>query len=226
MRLRSFVSAVLLSIGSLLARGQTENDRLTVSFREIPLSEAISAVESVSRYTFLYDAAGLDLSVKVSLSADDMPLRDALDKMLSPVSVGYEINGRQIALYPTGYDADAAGYRVITGVVLDVNSQPIPGVAVFSGKDGHGVSVGVDGRFSIRLSPDEHALTFSCLGYVDKTVQVSGRKDNLTVYLSEDAISLDATVVVGYGTQKKVNLTGAVSTIESESIQDRTATSL
>ena len=226
MRLRSFVSAVLLSIGSLLAWGQTENDRLTVSFREIPLSEAISAVESVSRYTFLYDAAGLDLSVKVSLSADDMPLRDALDKMLSPVSVGYEINGRQIALYPTGYDADAAGYRVITGVVLDVNSQPIPGVAVFSGKDGHGVSVGVDGRFSIRLSPDEHALTFSCLGYVDKTVQVSGRKDNLTVYLSEDAISLDATVVVGYGTQKKVNLTGAVSTIESESIQDRTATSL
>ncbi len=226
MRLRSFVSAVLLSIGSLLAWGQTENDRLTVSFREIPLSEAISAVESVSRYTFLYDAAGLDLSVKVSLSADDMPLRDALDKMLSPVSVGYEINGRQIALYPTGYDADAAGYRVITGVVLDVNSQPIPGVAVFSGKDGHGVSVGVDGRFSIRLSPDEHVLTFSCLGYVDKTVQVSGRKDNLTVYLSEDAISLDATVVVGYGTQKKVNLTGAVSTIESESIQDRTATSL
>lgn len=100
MHLRSFVSAVLLAMGSLLAWGQSDNDRITVSFSDVPLSEAISAVESGSRYTFLYDASGLDLSVKVSLTADNIPVQEALDRMLSPVSVGYEINGRQIALYP------------------------------------------------------------------------------------------------------------------------------
>ena len=224
MYLRSFVSALLLAIGSVLVWGQPDSDRITVAFRDIPLGEAISAIESASRYTFLYDAAGLDLSVKVSLAADNMPLREALDTMLSPVSAGYEINGRQIVLYPASADGD--GYRVVTGTVLDTGGQPIPGVAVLTGKAGHGVSADADGRFSIRLGPDEHSFTFSCLGYVDKTVQLSGRKDHITVYLSEDAISLDATVVVGYGTQKKVNLTGAISTVESEELKDRISPTL
>ena len=226
MRLKLYVSAVLLAMGSLLARGQSENDRITVSFRDIPLSEAISAVESASRYTFLYDAAGLDLSVKVSLSADNVPIQEALDRMLSPVSTGYEINGRQIALYPLNSGGGNNGYRVIAGEVLDINNEPIVGAAVFTNLATHGVTTDLDGKFSIRLSPEEHTLTFSCLGYVGKTVQVSGRKDNLTIYLSEDAISLDATVVVGYGTQKKVNLTGAISTVESADLQDRVAPTL
>ena len=226
MRLKLYVSAVLLAMGSLLARGQSENDRITVSFRDIPLSEAISAVESASRYTFLYDAAGLDLSVKVSLSADNVPIQEALDRMLSPVSTGYEINGRQIALYPLNSGRGNNGYRVIVGEVLDINNEPIVGAAVFTNLATHGVTTDLDGKFSIRLSPEEHTLTFSCLGYVGKTVQVSGRKDNLTIYLSEDAISLDATVVVGYGTQKKVNLTGAISTVESADLQDRVAPTL
>ena len=225
MHLRLYLSAVLLAIGSLLAKGQADDGMLTVRFSDIPLSEAISAVESASRYTFLYDAAGLDLSVKVSLSAENTPINEALDMMLSPVSVGYEINGRQIALYPvSGGDND--GYIVITGEVLDVDNEPIVGVAVFSDQTTHGVTTGLDGKFSIRLSPDEHTLTFSCLGYVDKTVNVSGKKANLKIYLSEDAISLDATIVVGYGTQKKVNLTGAISTVESSDLQDRVSSSL
>ena len=111
MHLRSFVSAVLLAMGSLLAWGQSDNDRITVSFSDVPLSEAISAVESGSRYTFLYDASGLDLSVKVSLTADNIPVQEALDRMLSPVSVGYEINGRQIALYPL----NSGGGVTVTG---------------------------------------------------------------------------------------------------------------
>lgn len=225
MHLRLYLSAVLLAIGSLLAKGQADDGMVTVRFSDIPLSEAISAVESASRYTFLYDAAGLDLSVKVSLSAENTPINEALDMMLSPVSVGYEINGRQIALYPvSGGDND--GYIVITGEVLDVDNEPIVGVAVFSDQTTHGVTTGLDGKFSIRLSPDEHTLTFSCLGYVGKTVNVSGKKANLKIYLSEDAISLDATIVVGYGTQKKVNLTGAISTVESSDLQDRVSSSL
>ena len=225
MHLRLYLSAVLLAIGSLLAKGQSDDGMLTVRFSDIPLSEAISAVESASRYTFLYDAAGLDLSVKVSLSAENTPINEALDMMLTPVSVGYEISGRQIALYPvSGGDND--GYVVITGEVLDVDNEPIVGVAVFSDQTTHGVTTGLDGKFSIRLSPEEHTLTFSCLGYVDKTVNVSGKKANLKIYLSEDAISLDATIVVGYGTQKKVNLTGAISTVESSDLQDRVSSSL
>ena len=223
MYLRSFVSALLLAMGSLLVWGQPESGRITVTFRDIPLGEAISAVESAGRYTFLYDAAGLDLSVKVSLAAENMPLMEALDTMLSPVSVGYEINGRQIVLYPDVVDG---GYRVITGTVLDTGGQPIPGVAVMTSRAGHGVSAGTDGKFSIRTGPDEQSLTFSCLGYVEKTVTLSGKRDHITVYLSEDAISLDATVVVGYGTQKKVNLTGAISVVESDELKDRISPTL
>ena len=227
MHLRSFVSAVLLLICSLLSRGQSGTDRVTVSFKDASLSEALSAIESVSRYTFLYDAAELDLSAKVSLNAENMPVQEALDKMLSPISVAFEISDRQIALYPaSGGGNTEAGYRIIAGNVLDVNSEPIPGVAVMTGTKGYGVATDLEGRFTIRVSSAEQTLTFSCLGYVGKTMQVSDKKDNLTIWLSEDAISLDATVVVGYGTQKKVNLTGAVSTVESSDLQDRVSPTL
>ncbi len=227
MHLRSFVSAALLLTCSLLSRGQSGTDRVTVSFKDAPLSEALSAIESVSRYTFLYDAAELDLSAEVSLNAENMPVHEALNKMLSPISVAFEISDRQIALYPaSGGGNTEAGYRVIAGNVLDVNSEPIPGVAVMTGTKGDGVATDIEGRFTIRVSADEQTLIFSCLGYVGKTVRIAGHKDHLTVYLSEDAISLDATVVVGYGTQKKVNLTGAISTVESSDLQNRISPNL
>ena len=116
--------------------------------------------------------------------------------------------------------------RTVKGKVLDSRNIPLEGVAVIQDGTTNGVMTDTDGSFTIALSDDTSSLTITCLGYATKTVSVSGGKDMITIYLSEDAVSLEETVIVGYGTQKKVNLTGAIATISSETLENRTSSTL
>ena len=108
--------------------------------------------------------------------------------------------------------------QTVTGTVLD-STGPVIG-AVLQGKDANAVT-DMDGKFAITVSPQD-VLTVSCLGYISKQVPVDGRT-NLTITLEEDAFLMEDAVVVGYGTQKKTNLTGAVSVIKAENLKDRSA---
>lgn len=114
--------------------------------------------------------------------------------------------------------------QTVRGRVLDTKSQPIPGAVVMGG--GLGVMTGADGSFEINLRSGATELEVSCLGYVSKKVSVTGAQDNLEIRLADDALHLEETVVIGYGTTKKVNLTGAISTVESEQLENRTANTL
>ena len=108
--------------------------------------------------------------------------------------------------------------QTVTGTVLD-SSGPVIG-AVLQGKDANAVT-DIDGKFAITVSPNE-VLIVSCLGYITKQVPVDGRaKINIT--LEEDAFMMEDAVVVGYGTIKKTNLTGAVSVIKADELKDRSA---
>lgn len=113
----------------------------------------------------------------------------------------------------------------VTGVVKEAdNGEPLPGVAVVIKGTTTGVSTGVDGKFSVS-APDNSVLVFSMLGYVSKEVKVAG-KTNITVELAASSTSLNEVVVVGYGSQKKVNLTGAVSVVGARELENRPVTSV
>ncbi|MCR4565914.1 MAG: TonB-dependent receptor [Bacteroidales bacterium] len=115
--------------------------------------------------------------------------------------------------------------RQLQGVVTDAAGNPLPGVAVLGGKEA--AITDLDGKYVISLPAGESAvISFSCLGFNDQQKTVSAGMGKLDVVLEDDVLSLEETVVVGYGTQKKVNLTGAISVVESESIQNRSQSSL
>ena len=116
--------------------------------------------------------------------------------------------------------------REVTGTVLDAQGQPVAGAAVMVPGTTTGAMTGADGSFVIRLKPDQATLEVSCLSYVTQTLNLSGSQSVLTVTLEDDAMLLNETVVVGYGVQKKVNLTGAIATVDSKSLENRTAHSL
>lgn len=116
--------------------------------------------------------------------------------------------------------------REVTGTVLDAQGQPVAGAAVMVPGTTTGAMTGPDGSFVIRLKPDQATLEVSCLSYVTQTLNLSGSQSVLTVTLEDDAMLLNETVVVGYGVQKKVNLTGAIATVDSKSLENRTAHSL
>lgn len=120
----------------------------------------------------------------------------------------------------------SAQSRTVSGKVFDEQKEPLVGVTVRTSNAQNGTITSDDGSFSLQVSNQNVVLEFSYIGYQAQNVKVSPSQNNIKVYMAEDAVVLGETVVVGYGTQKKVNLTGAISTVESKSLIDRASHSL
>jgi len=120
----------------------------------------------------------------------------------------------------------SAQTRQLKGKVVDTGGAAIPGVAVLQPGTSNGTVTGADGSFALRIPQGEVTVEVSSLGYVTQTLQVGPSQSSLTVVLEEDDMTLEETVVVGYGTQKKVNLTGAITAVESKSLENRSAHNL
>jgi len=118
----------------------------------------------------------------------------------------------------------SAQNRDVSGQVLDAQQQPIIGAAVLA--SGKGEVTDVNGNFSLSVPEGDVEIEVSCLGYVTKKVTVPAVQSKITVILDEDNMLIEETVVVGYGTQKKVNLTGAVSVVDNKQLEDRTSHNL
>lgn len=114
--------------------------------------------------------------------------------------------------------------HVVTGKITDANGQPVIGAAVFEKGTSNGAATDVDGNYTISVNPGA-TLVYSCIGYADVT-RTATSNGTINVTLAEDTTILDETVVVGYGTQKKVNLTGAVDVVTSEALDNRPVSNL
>ena len=227
MHFRLFAILLLLVAGSTtVVSGQTQQEpALDMEFTDIPLSEAISRIEKNTRYTFFYDAKQTDLSQRVNLKAKRMPISAALKEMLAPTGLNFTITERQIALIPAR--KAAARQRTIAGVVNDSSETPLAGVAVtLVGDNTRGAVTEANGSFSLTVPDADITLNFTYLGYVSKKVAVPATQNNVKVFLTEDAVKMEDVVVVGYGTQKKVNLTGAIATVDEKQLQNRSAPSV
>ncbi len=114
--------------------------------------------------------------------------------------------------------------RKVSGRIIDSDGLPVVGAVVLYG--GSGVGTGPDGTFSLNVSAGDVYLEVSCLGYSSKRVSIPASRSVIEIILQEDFMSLDETVVVGYGVQKKINLTGAISVVDSKDLENRVSPSL
>lgn len=131
-----------------------------------------------------------------------------------------------LLLLAEGISTLSAQNRMVSGKVLDALQEPLVGVSIRIEGTTQGTITDVDGAFEVQVPAAGATLDFSYVGYLTEKVKVKPGQKNIVVYMQEDAIMLDEAVVVGYGTQKKVNLTGAVATVDSKSLEDRAAHSL
>ena len=120
----------------------------------------------------------------------------------------------------------SAQNRAISGRVLDALQEPLIGVTVGIEGSSRGSVTDINGVFELQIPISGATLNFSYVGYITEKVKVKPGQNDIVVYMQEDAIMLDEAVVIGYGTQKKVNLTGAVTMVDNKSLENRVSHSL
>lgn len=217
---------LVLAMAAPVPSGGAENDTPMAVSREELLSvrEVIGWIEENSRYIFIYRTdIDLDRQVSVGLQKDNIPA--VLDVMLDGTGLEYSIRGRQIIISRKAAPADSGKEKTVTGVVADAAGVPIIGANItVKGASGVGAITDVDGRFSISVRTGS-VLEISYLGF--RTVEVTvGARDRLDVIMQEDTEMLDEIVVVGYGTQTKKTLTGAVSVMEMDDLETSTVSTM
>ena len=223
-----FLCVTLLSgLSMQSAQASPQEDQKTynvsISLKDATVKGVADALTKQTGILFSYDADLNSMSLgEVKLSRKNSSLTSILDEVFANKGVKYSVVGVTVVLSRT----KSSGKRTITGQVNDASGMPVPGAVVMVVGQSGGTVTDASGRFSMPASDGEVTLAVQCLGYVDKTQLLSASADNIVMTIDEDALSIDETVVVGYGVQKKVNLTGAISTVSSENLENRTAPTL
>ena len=198
--------------------------QVTVNIDSMPLTEALKKLEEQTGYSFFYSNVLPDKDAVVSVKSNNKDIAAVMDQLLDGLAVSYKVNeDKQIALYayePEVVEQTKPTGRTVSGVVYDSDGLPVIGAGVMVKGSLHGTVTDEDGRWTLELEDDNVTLEISSMGYQSQSVAVKGRSD-FTVTLTSDTQYLDEVVVVGYGTQKKVNLTGSVSMVTSEDMASR-----
>ncbi|WP_085535993.1 TonB-dependent receptor [Massilibacteroides vaginae] len=200
---------LFLLLNPVLTFAQTEN--LSLSVKNITLQQFFEAIEKQSALRFSYRDVVLDNKKDITLNVINEPVESILSKVLPQRSLQYEINGRMISI--TVVQPKTQKRKFVSGLILDEYSEPVIGANVVEGGTTNGTITDMDGKFTLEVS-DDAKLNISYVGYLSMNIpanQIPG-----TIKLQEDKQTLDEIVVVGYGTQKRKDFTGSVSSLKLE----------
>ena len=213
-----FNKALTFGLGLMLAGNISVNARkVTFNGEQVSLKQAFEKIESVSKYKIAYNATQLDVNKTVTLNQKDVDVLKVLDTILAGTGCTYQVNDGYIIITPVASNKNSV--KKIEGTVKDANGEPVIGATVMVKGTTNGTITDFDGKFSLEAE-DGADLEISYIGFQSQQVKADAGK-LLAVTLRENTEVLDEVVVVGYGTQKKVNLTGSVATVDSKLLNDR-----
>ena len=185
--------------------------------------DVIREIERVSEYRFFYNEDLQGLDQKININASDANIQTVLNEIQRQTSISYVIKENNQIVLSAGVKSNktqqVGDNRIIKGTILDATGMPVIGANVMVKGTTNGTITDMDGKFSLEVE-EGATLVVSYIGFANQEIKV-GNQTNLSIALKEDVEALDELVVVGYGTQKKVNLTGAVSMVESEVLESR-----
>ena len=223
--MQRFLKLLLLTLAlqawALICHAQ----KLSLNVRDVSVQEAMKILNRETHYSFSLEAEVVDLARKVSVSADDASLDAVLAQIFAGQNVKWTIEGQTITVSRKPENPSSkSGVRqketmTVRGFVLDENGEPLPGAGILEKGTVNGQVTDAAGSFEIEV-PSDAVLVFSFIGFVSQEQRVAGRA-RLEVSLRPDINLLDDVVVVGYGTQKKVNLTGSVATMRTADLDNR-----
>lgn len=190
--------------------------RITIQQKNVPLSKVFKEIEEKTDYSFLIRNNDVDTNAKVSVNAKDKTVAEVLGILFDNRGISYEVSGERIAVYKAT-QSRPSGKRKITGKVMDATKEALIGASVHVPGTSNGVITDIDGNFTLELAAGDTQVEVSYVGYKSQLINV-GNKSTFQIVLVEDAETLEEVVVVGYGSQKKANLTGAVASVKMDDV--------
>jgi Outer membrane cobalamin receptor protein len=193
----------------------TLGDNITISIKNKTIKEAFLEIEKKSKFVFIYNSETVNLNQKVSVEAKDEPIRTVLDRLLKGTTVDYEISDHQIVVFNKNNKngQKQIGAFTVNGKITDETGEPLIGVSILVKGTSQGTITDIDGKYSLNVPGQSTRLVFSYIGFTKMELQA---QKMLNVKMVSEAENLNEVVVVGYGTVKKNDLTGSVSTLKSK----------
>lgn len=216
------ITFFLFVIGVLQSYAQTT--RLTIHENEIELGKLLNKIEEQTDFYFFFNNDLINKSIKVNVNVKNKPVSEVLDIVLKNTGITYQVNDKAIILNLRKSSAVQQTKRMLTGTIVDESGEPVIGANVVEKGTTNGVITDIEGHFSIPVA-NNSVLQISYIGYLSQEVVVKNQKA-VHITLKEDSQSLEEVVVVGYGTMKKINLTGAIGNVKSDRLANKPITSL
>lgn len=216
MRISTFLLMVCVFC-SYAGNVHSQNARVSIRMNNVKLDKILNEIESQTDYLFIYNNQ-VNIDKIASVRAKNEAVAQVLDKILANTGINYELEGTHIILTTEDVKSTNTAQQVktITGMVTDTSGEAIIGANIRIKGTTTGTITDIDGKFSIEAEP-RSVIEVSYIGYLTQEVLVNNQK-SIRILLKEDTKTLDEVVVIGYGVQKKADLTGSVANINTEKL--------
>lgn len=222
---------LMATLSQVTAIGYSQ--KISLDKRNVSIETAFKAIESQTDYLFLYDKLDLPTSSLVSVRIKDATIDQTLNQLFQNLPLSYKIfkknivikKEEKIKLESVITPAEKPSFlQALTGKVIDEKGEGLPGVNIVIKGTSKGATTNTSGEYQIDITDKGTILVFSFVGYLTQELEV-GSRTTLDVTLKVDDKALEEVVVVGYGTQRKSDLTGAISSIKAEDLKKLPTTS-
>jgi len=222
------IAVILLLFGLLQTQANnawSQKTKLSVNFSNTELVNVLDQIENDTEFLFLYNEKLIDPARKVSIHVQDQGIEEVLQLLFADTDVKYSILDRKIILSPIENAGTTRQQKSVSGKVTDTSGAPLPGVSVVIKGTSTGTITDIDGKYSLANLPDNTILVFSFVGMKMQEIKVAGNA-SLNVQLKEEIYGIDEVVAVGYGTVRKSDITGSVSSVNPDDLLKRPATNI
>jgi len=220
--MRLIIIFLITSFVSVGANSYSQTARLSVNLESATIEEIFEAIEKQSEYIFFYQDQNIDLNRVVSIEVEHKTINEVLDELFKDTGNTYQIKDRQVLigfdkskvvkeeeqLQDVGADVDQPQKRTITGKVSDENGESLLGASVVVKGTTVGVTTDMDGNYNLEIPDNAEILVFSFVGMKSQEV-VIGTQTQINAIMEANMVGLEEVVAVGYGTMKKMDITGS-----------------